>query len=79
MERDALTQDNEPMAFTRIGLAAERVVTRLAEQKVEGRDAEPATRDGDRDREAERSDYVQRRLSDLREFERRAKGIQKLR
>lgn len=34
MKRDAVPQDNEPMIFKRLGLAAERLLVRLEKQVV---------------------------------------------
>jgi hypothetical protein len=81
------SNDNEPDFWSSIGLQAAMILNKLrlqaqidlTEQEICDRDPEPAASHRDSDRKTERGEYVEKRLADLREFERRAKGIQKLR
>lgn len=80
MKKVGFHNDNDELPFTSIGLAAAlilnklRLATQLTEQEVGKGDAETASRDRSSDGKAERGEYVEKRLVDLREFERRARG-----
>jgi hypothetical protein len=72
-----VTQDNEPLTFTRISLAAQRVTDRL--RNPHEQQNEQGERDTNPSRASEKNtgsnrEYVEHRLNELRAFERRARG-----
>ena len=69
--------DNFPLTFTRIGLAAQRVTDRLRnphENTDEDRKRETNSGRAGKQHTGSDSEYVEKRLSELAAFERRASG-----
>ena len=72
------TNDNFPLTFTRIGLAAQRVTDRLRnphEQADGSREGEADASDRDEQKSEQHKEYVEYRLRELRAFERRIKRV----
>lgn len=74
------SNDNEPLTFTKIGLAAALVLNRLRKQaqvQNETETSEPSSETADQERDAGERQYVDRRLQDFTAFEDRASGRRK--
>jgi hypothetical protein len=89
MTKDKLTQDNEPLTFIQLGLAAALMVNRmrndLALRELVNSDEKPNeeskgdrnTPETDEQREADKRRYVEQRLRETLAFEDRARGLKK--
>jgi len=71
--------DNEPLSFITLAAATANVVRYLEpnKQKNEQREQDPAPGNENEKKRSERGAYVEKRLSDLAAFERRARGLGK--
>ena len=74
------SNDNEPMTFSKLGLAAALIVNRLRNDSLMRGVGETADRAGDtgkKDADDEKQRYIDQRLRELAAFERRADGLKR--